>query len=150
MKLKVLGICAALALGPALAACSDDDGDDARSTATEVQEEAESTAEDVVDEVDETADEGAARVQAEALRASVVEAVDDAEGDAGDASARSVELVEGEVDELPSDVTLEGLDDGDGDGLDDDGRVTVLVDDSAACVTLPESGTDLEVEGGAC
>lgn len=147
MKLKVLGICAVLALGPALAACSDDDQDDARATAEDVRDDAESTAEDVVDEVAETADEGAARAQAEALRASVVEAVDDA---GEDESARSVALVEAEAEELPSDVTLEGLDDGDGDGLDDDGQVTVAVDESAACVTLPESGTDLEVEGGAC
>jgi len=36
------------------------------------------------------------------------------------------------------------------DGRDDDGYVQATVGDENACITLPESGDDIDVSGGAC
>jgi hypothetical protein len=150
MKLRAIGFSAALALAPVLVACSDDDADDTSDdvsqTIDDAAESVRDTADDVADEVSETADQGAARAQAEALRASLLRALDDDD----DAEARSVALVRERADELPGDIELEGLEDGDGDGLDDDGEVSVVVGDSAACLILPEFGDEIDVEGGAC
>ncbi len=54
------------------------------------------------------------------------------------------------VADLPGDPEVTGVEDGDGDGLDDDGKVGVTVDDEQACLTLPEEGEDTEVTSEAC
>jgi hypothetical protein len=146
MNLKVIGIGAALAATTLLGVgCSSDDVDDAQDQAEEVRDETAETASDAADEVAETADEGAARAQGEALRTAIR-----ADDDLAEDTARDVGLLEDAIEDLPGDVTVTGLEDEDGDGLDDDGNLTVEVDDSAACVTLPAEGDEIDVAGGAC
>jgi vacuolar-type H+-ATPase subunit H len=146
MKLRAIGIGTAMAAASVLGvACSSDDVDDAQEQAEEVRDDAAETASDAADEAAETADEGAARAQAEALRTAIR-----ADDDLAEDSARDVDLVQDAIEDLPGDVTVTGLDDEDRDGLDDDGLVTVTVDDSSACVSLPAEGDEIDVSGGAC
>ena len=100
-------------------------------------------------------------VTAEALRASL-----SSNDTAAEDGLRSVAALQEVADDLPGDPEVTGIEDGDGDGLDDDGKVQVDQDDASACVTLPEAGDDstqegedddatdamgdIEVEGGAC
>ncbi len=151
----------ALALVVAPAACSDDDTDDARQEVEDAAESAEENAGDLADEAGQAADEGQARVTAEALRTAV-----SSNDTAAEEGLRSVAALQEAADSLPGDPEVTGITDGDGDGLDDDGKVQVDQDDSSACLTLPEAaddstqegdddGTvdamgDIEVEGGAC
>lgn len=98
------------------------------------------------DEAEETAKETGARASAEAFRVSVK--AQDTEGDAG--GVRNVQVLREAADDLPGKADVVGIDDGDGDGVDDDGFVEVKVDKEFACVTLPESGEDVDVTGGRC
>jgi hypothetical protein len=143
-----------LAAAPVAIACGDDDsGIDT----DEVQE----SVEDVAEEAGETADEAQARATAEALRAAL------ANSDIGaDEGLRSIDAIEEAIDSLPGDPDISGVEDGSGDGMDDDGRVQVDVDDAAACMIIPDAaddstqddgddGTtermgDIDVEGGEC
>lgn len=130
--LAALAISAALISGAA--ACSSDDQQDAKDTATSIR-----------DEAAETADAAGARATAEALRASLK-----ANGTADEEGIRSVDAIEQAAEDLPGDPDITGIDDEDGDGLDDDGKVQVQVDDTYACLSLPESGEDTEVTGERC
>jgi hypothetical protein len=98
------------------------------------------------DEAEETAKQTGARASAEAFRVSVK--AQDTEGDPG--GVRSVQVLREAADDLPGSVDVLGIDDGDGDGVDDDGFVEVKVDDEFACVTIPASGEDVDVTGGRC
>lgn len=130
----VTALLATLLLLVFAAGCSSDDVDDARETV-------ESARDDAAEAIDETA----ARGQAEGLRAGLkVSDVADEEG------VRSVSAIEEAAADLPGDPEVTGIDDGDGDGLDDDGKVQVTVDGSSACVSLPETGEDIDVTGGEC
>jgi hypothetical protein len=98
------------------------------------------------DEAQEKAKEAGARTSAEGLRVSLkAQDTDDVTG-----GVRSVEALREAADDLPGDVDVTGIADRDGDGVDDDGIVEVKVDDEFACVTLPESGDDIDVSGGRC
>ena len=120
----------ALALAAASFSACGDDGDD--------------TLDEVAETVGEATDTAGARASAEALRALLVqEDHDDGE------DRRSVEVLERNVDRLPGDPDVSGIEDADGDGLDDDGRVQVTVGDESACLTVAASG-DVEVEDGEC
>ena len=118
-----------------LSACSDDTRDKIGDAAGEVQEDVES------------ATEGArARAAAEAFRASIkADDLDDAAG-----GARELALLQESSEDLPGDPVADGIVDGDGDGIDDDGFVEFVVGDATACVTLPVTGDDIEVSGGRC
>lgn len=134
-RLPILMIAALLVAPVGLAAgCSSDDDDAARDDIEEVG-----------DTVAEAADETSARVQAEALRASLK-----GNDTADEEGIRSVAAIEQAAEDLPGDVEVSMVDDGDGDGLDDDGKVQVDQDGSSACLTLPEEGEDTTVEGGPC
>jgi hypothetical protein len=98
------------------------------------------------DEAKEKGEEAGARGTAEAYRVSL-KAQDADEGSGG---IRSVEVLRGAATDLPGDPDITGIADGDGDRRDDDGFVQVKVGDESACVTLPESGDDVDVSGGAC
>jgi hypothetical protein len=112
-------------------ACDDDTRDDVKEAAEDVKEKA---------------GEASARVVAEGYRVSVkAQDTDDASG-----GVRNVEALRAAAADLPGDPEVTGIDDGDGDGRDDDGYVQVTVEGENACVTLPESGDDIEVSGGAC
>jgi hypothetical protein len=98
------------------------------------------------DEAEEKAKQAGARASAEALRVSL-KAQD---SDAGTGGVRNIEVLREAADDLPGDVDVTGVSDGNGDGIDDDGLVEVSVDDEFACVTLPESGDKIDVSGGRC
>jgi hypothetical protein len=135
MKLfRALAIGALVALAP-LAAC----GDDTQS----VEDQARDAADDAASAVDEKVDEGLARGQAEILRERIK---DEAGGDASTWTTMTV--IQAAVDDLPSDPEVTGLEDGDGDGKDDDGKIGIAIDDSNACVTI--GADDIDVSGGAC
>jgi hypothetical protein len=98
------------------------------------------------DEAEETAKQTGARTSAEAFRVSVK--AQDTEGDPG--GVRNIQVLREAADDLPGGPRVLGIDDSNGDGIDDDGFVEVKVDDEFACVTLPESGDDVDVTGGRC
>ena len=58
----------------------------------------------------------------------------------GGASRRDVDVLEESVDDLPGEPEVTGIDDGDGDGRDDDGVVEVHVGDQRACLVIGEPG----------
>jgi hypothetical protein len=103
-------------------------------------------AEEAVEDAKEKAREAGARGIAETYRASIK--AQDAKEGAG--AVRNVEVLRAAAEDLPGDPDVSGIADDDGDGRDDDGYVEVNVDDERACVTLPESGDDVDVSGGAC
>jgi len=98
------------------------------------------------DEAEETAEQVGARASAETLRASLKAQDTDAET----GGVRNVEALQEAADDLPGNVDVVGIGDSNGDGIDDDGFVEIQVDDEFACVTLPESGDEIDVNGGRC
>ena len=125
--LIVLAVAGLMAAG----ACDDDTRDKAKET---------------VESAKEKVGEAGARAAAEAYRASV-KAHDTDEASGG---VRNVEALRVVVKDLPGDPEITGIDDRDGDGRDDDGYVQATVGDETACITLPETGDDIDVSGGAC
>jgi hypothetical protein len=113
---------AGLALG--LAACDDDDRDELADDAR-----------DAIEDVEDAAGEASARGVAESLRGVIL--ADDLDGGA---SRRDVDVLEESVDDLPGEPEVTGIDDGDGDGRDDDGVVEVHVGDQRACLVIGEPG----------
>ncbi len=124
----------ALSVAPLAAGCS-----------SETKDKAGDAIESGKDDAAKTADEVEARTTAEALRASL-KGNDTADED----GIRSVAAINEAVEDLPGDPEVTGIDDTDGDGLDDDGKVQVTVDESQSCLTLPAEGEDADVEDGAC
>ena len=127
------------------AACSEETKDSARETADNLEEDAKTNASELGDELDATADEGLARAAAEELRARIK-----ANGTASTQGARSMAAIGESSVDIAGDPEVAGVTDADGDGMDDDGKVQVNVGTGSACVTLPATGTDTTVEGGAC
>lgn len=136
---------ALLAFAPLAASCSSDTKDSASDTAESLKDDAQDNAEKAGDEIETTGDEAQARAAAEDLRVRI-KANDTADSE----GPRSVSAINESLNDVAGNPELEGLTDDDGDGLDDDGKVQVNVEDSSACLTLPESGEDTTVEGGAC
>ncbi len=122
-----------LAFSP-LASCSD-----------EAQDETGEAVDEVVEDAEGGVDEVQARGSAEALRVSLK-----GNDTADEEGIRSVAAINEAAEDLPGDPEVTGVDDGDGDGLDDDGKVQVTVDGQQACVVLPAEGEDTTVEDGAC
>ncbi|MGH8979232.1 MAG: hypothetical protein ACRDV7_14225 [Acidimicrobiia bacterium] len=114
------------------AACggNDDDVDDALDSARE-------QAEDV-------AGSAGARVAAEAMRG-----VLQAEALAPGETLRTMTVLQESADDLPGDPTVTGIEDADGDGKDDDGKVEFAAGDQRACVTVADNG-EISVSGDAC
>jgi hypothetical protein len=103
-------------------------------------------AEETVEEVEEKAGEAGARASAEAFRASLkAQETDDSAG-----GVRAIEPLRAAAEDVPGDPDITGIADENGDGVDDDGYVQVNVSDQNACVTLPESGDEIDVAGGPC
>jgi hypothetical protein len=100
-------------------------------------------AEEAVEEVQEKAGEAGARGAAEGFRVSLKTEYDDD-------SLRNVKTLQAAADNLPGDPDIRGIDDADGDDVDDDGYVQVNVSDESACVKVPKSGDNVDVNGGAC
>lgn len=118
-------------LGPIATGCGDDDGAD--------------DAEELGREVDESLEEGGVRVAAETVRVSL-----SARELGEDEHLRDVSIIEDVTEDVPGDPEVVGLQDGDGDGRDDDGRVELRVGDESACLSVSRDGEDVDVEGGGC
>lgn len=126
-------------------ACSSDAKDKTKDAAESVGDDIKDGADDAGDALGTKTDEAAARAAAEELRTRMKN-----NDTADEEGIRSVAALTEEAANLTGDPEVTGIEDGDGDGLDDDGKVQVNVGDSSACLTLPEDGEDTEVEGGAC
>lgn len=111
----------------------------------ETKDKATDTVEAAKDDAAAGLDDAQARTTAEALRAGL-KANDTADKE----GMRSIAAINEVIEDLPGDPDITGADDGDGDGLDDDGRVQANADESQACVALPAEGEDAEVTDGAC
>jgi hypothetical protein len=122
----------ALVLGAGAVGCSED-----------TQQELEEALESAKQEIEEAVNDTAARAQAEAFRAALLAAdLDD------DTDRRRVDELEEAGDDLPH-GTVEGIEDSDGDGLDDDGLVQIDSNDQSACVRVRDNG-DVSVTDEAC
>lgn len=111
----------------------------------ETQKEVDEAADSVREDAEDAAGDAGARTVAESLRAAL--AINDiAEND----GYRSVKALQDAADDLPGDPQISGIEDADGDGFDDDGEVEVTVEDQAACLLIPETGTETEVTNGGC
>lgn len=62
---------------------------------------------------------------------------------------RDVDVLQENVDDLPGDPEVTGIEDADGDGRDDDGKLQMHVDDEVACVSVADGGR-VDVTGGEC
>ena len=111
----------------------------------ETQKEVDEAADSVREDAEDAAGNAGARTVAESFRASL-KTNDIAEND----GFRSVEALRDVAEDLPGDPDVSGIEDADGDGLDDDGNVEVTVEDKSACVVIPETGEDTEVTDEAC
>ena len=111
----------------------------------ETKENARDTAESLEDDAQKNADEVQARAAAEELRVRVK-----ANESAQAQGPRSMTAIGESSVDLAGDPEVAGALDADGDGLDDDGKVQVNVGAASACLTLPATGDDTSVDGGAC
>jgi hypothetical protein len=96
------------------------------------------------DEIEALADDAGARGVAEALRVSLL-----AQDLGDDEHVDDVAIIEAAVSDVPGDPEVSGIEDADGDGRDDDGKVNVRVDDESACVTVHDNG-EVNVSDDAC
>jgi hypothetical protein len=109
-------------------ACSDDDVDEAADTAR-----------DAAGTIADAAQDASARSVAEAYRAALLS--DESDG----ANRRRVDVLQETADDLPGNPEILGIEDADGDGADDDGRVELRVDNESSCLTISAEGdTDIE------
>lgn len=116
------------------AACSSDTVDNA-----------EDTVESASDDIESGAEQATASATAESFRVSLK-----ANDDADEQGLRSVEVLQQVAEDLPGDPDISGIEDSDGNGMDDDGKVQVTAGDEKACIIIPETGTDTEVTNEAC
>ena len=100
---------------------------------------------EAVEETEEFTAATEAETVAEALRAAVL-----AEDLDEDEHADDVLVLRAAVEKLPGNPDIGGIDDDDGDGRDDDGRIEVHVDDDAACVSFVDDRDELRVTDDAC
>jgi hypothetical protein len=119
---RCLAVLALVLVVGAIGACSDEDRDDFESLA----------------------DSAGARSVAEALRVSLL-----AQDLRDDQHVDDVAVIQAAVRDLPGDPEVSGVEDANGDGRDDDGKIQVRVDDEASCVTVHENG-EVNVSGDAC
>jgi hypothetical protein len=71
-------------------------------------------------------------------------------GDAEGSDGWAVETLESATAGFPDGTKVTGIVDDDGDGRDDDGRVSVTADGDWSCVTLPDGDEAGDVASGAC
>jgi hypothetical protein len=124
-----------MALGLALvlvtASCSDDDSDQTGNDQSNA------------DRAEQLIESAGARGLAEALRLFLLA------DDAFDEHPREVRVLQENVDDLPGSPEVSGIEDSDGDGLDDDGNLETHLNDEVACVSVSTGGR-VDVHGGAC
>lgn len=122
---KLASLAVVVTLLAAMACSADDAGDDPDN------------------DLGEKAASAEARTVAEALRVVIL-----ADGTDGP-DRRRVDSLQENVDDIPGEPDISGIADDDGDGLDDDGKIEVTVDEEVACLTVAEDG-DVDVTGGSC
>jgi hypothetical protein len=106
------------------------------------------SAEDAVDSALEQAEDVAGSVTARAAAEAVRAALQAEDLDANE-TVRDVAVLQEAVADVPGDPTVTGIEDTDGDGKDDDGKVQVEVGDQTACVTVQDNG-DVSVSSDSC
>jgi hypothetical protein len=99
---------------------------------------------DEKDDFERLAESAGARSVAEALRVSLL-----AQDLQADQHVDDVAVIQAAVRDLPGDPDVLGVEDANGDGRDDDGKIEVRVDNEPACVTVHENG-EVNVSGDAC
>jgi hypothetical protein len=124
-----------LALGVVLAAASCSSDDDSSDGAGNDQSK--------VDRAEQLVESAGARGLGEALRLFLLA------DDAFDEHPREVRVLRENVDDLPGTPIVSGIEDTDGDGLDDDGNLETHLNDEVACVSVSTGGR-VDVHGGAC
>ena len=108
------------------AGCSDDDNKNVR------------------EQVEDAAGSATARAAAESMRAAL-----EAQDLDGGKTLRDVAVLRENANDVPGDPQVSGIDDADGDGKDDDGKVELRVGDQSACVTVTDNN-DVSVTNDAC
>jgi hypothetical protein len=68
--------------------------------------------------------------------------------DAGE-TVRHVSVLREAADDVPGDPDVTGIEDGDGDGRDDDGKVELATGDQRACLTVAGNG-EVDVSSDPC
>ena len=136
---------AGLILVPLATACSEETKQNAKETADNLEDDAQKNADELGAELDQTGAEARARVAAEDLRARIK-----ANTTTTTLGPRSMVAITESIPAVVGTPEVVGAADADGDGLDDDGKVQVNIDGASACLTLPATGDDTTVEGGAC
>jgi hypothetical protein len=63
---------------------------------------------------------------------------------------RSIAALEEVEQDMPGKPDISGIQDDDHDGQDDDGKVLVKVNDKMACVIIPATGDNTDIEEGPC
>lgn len=126
-------------------ACSEETKQNAQETTDALQQDAERNADELGAELEQTAGESQARAAAEDLRARIK-----ANPAAATGGPRSMTAITESAVDVAGDPEIVGATDADGDGLDDDGKVQADVAGASACLTLPATGDDTTVAGGAC
>jgi hypothetical protein len=125
------GIATAAVAALLLSACGDDNADDAADRAR-----------DAAGQIDDAVDAGIARTQAEILRQRAKDLVRQGE------SLDSMSVLQEAARDLPRSPTVSGLNDGNGDGRDDDGKLEITIDESHSCVIV--AGGDIDVTSNRC
>ena len=92
----------------------------------------------------DTVNQAGARAAAEAMRAQL-KATNLGSGQ----TVRTVSVLRDAARNIPGSPTVTGITDGDNDGKDDDGLVTVTVGDQSACLTANDNG-NVDVTDNAC
>jgi hypothetical protein len=115
-----------------IAACGDSNDD-----AKDAVDSARAKAEDV-------AGAAGARTAAEALRGLLQAKHLDA-----NQTLRDVAVLQAAADDVPGSPSVSGIDDQDGDGNDDDGKVQLAVGDQVACVSVQDNG-ETSVSSDSC
>ncbi len=125
--------------------CSSSTRKSIKQTATDIGSDISSGATDLGSDVANGTNKVRARATAEAIRVSLKNNKDaDAKG------VRNIDVLHQVVKDLPGDPTVTGIEDKNGDGLDDDGHLQVDQGGQSACVTLPKTGKDIQVTSGPC
>lgn len=140
------GVALSIALAGMLGACGDDNRAAVSQRAEEALTDARQRAQEAADAVEQGGQRAGARAVAEAIRAALV--VQNLEADQ---NVRDVAVLREAVGDVPGAPQVSGIDDADGDGRDDDGKIEIAVDAERACLTLPDGeGGDIDVAAQAC
>lgn len=104
---------------------------------------------EAADSVGEEIEDAAGTASASAVASSYAAAIR-ANSTVDDEGARSIVGLQESAADLPGEPEITGIEDTNGDGLDDDGQVSVMVGDQGACLILSETGEEIDINSEAC